>query len=73
MYRVHGRLLSIYIMTADGLRLTGGSRLEHGGRTLTVTREGRLSQVSWSEGGLIYAAVGELPELALLTALDELQ
>jgi hypothetical protein len=72
MYRVHGRLLSIYIMTSDGLKPTG-SRLEHAGRTLTLTREGNLSQASWTENGLIYSAVGEeLSELALLSTLDEL-
>jgi anti-sigma factor RsiW len=73
MYRVHGRLVSIYIMTADGLKPTGSSRLEHAGRTLTLTREGHLSQASWTENGLIYSVVGdELSELALLSTLDEL-
>jgi anti-sigma factor RsiW len=72
MYRVRGRLLSIYIMTAVGLKPTGSSRLEHAGRTLTLTQEGHLSQASWTENGLIYSVVGELTELALLTTLDEL-
>ncbi len=72
MYRVHGRLLSTYIMTADGLSPTGSRRLEHAGRTLTLTREGHLSQASWTENGLIYSVVGELSELSLLTTLDEL-
>jgi anti-sigma factor RsiW len=73
MYRVHGRLLSIYIMSADGLSLTGNNRIERAGRTLTLTQEGRLSQASWIENGLIYSIVGELPELALLTTLDEVR
>jgi anti-sigma factor RsiW len=34
MYRVHGRLLSIYIMASDGLSPTGDLRIEHVGRTL---------------------------------------
>jgi anti-sigma factor RsiW len=73
MYRVHGRLLSIYIMTAGGLKPTGSSRLEYAGRTLTLTREGHLSQASWPENGLIYSVVGELSESALLATLDELR
>lgn len=73
MYRVHGRLLSIYIMSADGLSLTSDHRIERAGRTLTLTQEGHLSQASWAENGLIYSAVGELPELALLSTLDELR
>ena len=73
MYHIHGRLLSIYIMDADGLQPVGSNRLEHAGRTLTLVREGQLSQASWRENGLIYAVAGELSELALLTALDELR
>lgn len=73
MYRVRGRPLSIYIMTAGGLKPTGSSRLEHAGRTLTLTREGHLIQASWEENGLIYSVVGELSEPALLTTLDELR
>jgi len=73
MYRVHGRLLSIYIMSADGLSLTGNNRIERAGRTLTLTQEGRLSQASWTENGLIYSVVGELPEVALVTTLDEVR
>ncbi|MFB9267433.1 hypothetical protein ACFFWD_30540 [Bradyrhizobium erythrophlei] len=73
MYRIHGQLLSIYIMSADGLSLTGNNRIERAGRTLTLTQEGHLSQASWAENGLIYSVVGELPELALLSTLDELR
>jgi anti-sigma factor RsiW len=73
MYRVHGRLLSIYVMTATGLGLTGRIRTEHIGRSLAITREGDITQASWSEDGLIYSAVGELSESALLAALDDLQ
>jgi anti-sigma factor RsiW len=72
MYRVHGHLLSIYIVSATGLSLTGGIRTDHVGRTLAVTQDGHLTQVSWIEDGLIYAVVGELSERALLGALDEL-
>jgi anti-sigma factor RsiW len=73
MYRVHGRLLSIYIMSADGLSATGRHWVEHGGRMLAFTKEGRLSQASWTENGLIYSVVGELPQDGLLSALDQLQ
>jgi anti-sigma factor RsiW len=73
MYRIHGRLLSIYVMTADGLNPTGGTRIERVGRTLGITREGHLTQASWSENGLIYSVVGELSEPGLLAALDELK
>jgi anti-sigma factor RsiW len=73
MYRVHGRLLSIYIMTADGLSATGSHLIEHGGRMLAFTQEGRLSQASWTENGLIYSVVGELSQDGLLSALDLLQ
>jgi anti-sigma factor RsiW len=73
MYRVHGRVLSIYVMTANGLSLTGRIRTERIGRTLAVTREGRLTQASWIEGGLIYSVVGELSESGLVAALDELK
>jgi anti-sigma factor RsiW len=72
MYRVHGHVLSIYIMSADGLSPTGVTRVERAGRALAVTREGRLSQASWKQNNLIYSVVGELSEAALLTALDEL-
>ena len=72
MYRVHGHLLSIYIMSADGLTPTG-RRVERDGRTLTLIQEGPLSQVSWTENGLLYSIAGELSELALLTTLDELR
>ena len=73
MYRVHGRLLSIYIMSADGLSATGRRWIEHGGRMLAFTQEGRLSQASWTENGLIYSVVGELPQDGLLSALDQLR
>ena len=73
MYRVQGRLLSIYVMTANGLSLTGRTRTEHIGRTLAVTREGHLTQASWIGDGLIYSVVGELSEPGLLAALDELK
>ena len=73
MYRVHGRLLSIYVMTANGLSLTGRIRSERIGRTLAVTGEGHLTQASWIEDGLIYSVVGELSEPGLLAALDELR
>jgi anti-sigma factor RsiW len=73
MYRVHGRLLSIYVMSADGLTPTGVDRFEHAGRSLAVTREGHLSQASWKENGLVYSMVAELPPLALLHALDGLR
>src|SRR5262249_40654228 len=73
MYRVRGHLLSIYIMSADGLTPTGHRRVERDGRTLTLTREGLLSQASWTENGLLYSVVGELSELALLTTLHELR
>jgi anti-sigma factor RsiW len=73
MYRVHGRLLSIYIMSADGLSATGRHSFEHGGRMLAFTQEGRLSQASWRENGLIYSIVGELSRDGLLGALDQLQ
>jgi anti-sigma factor RsiW len=73
MYRVHGRLLSIYVMTANGLSPTGRTRTERIGRTLLVTREGHLTQASWIEDGLIYSVVGELSEPGLLAALDELK
>jgi anti-sigma factor RsiW len=73
MYRAHGRLLSIYIMSADGLSATGRHWIEHGGRTLAFTQEGRLSQASWTENGLIYSIVGELSQDGLLSALDQLQ
>jgi anti-sigma factor RsiW len=73
MYRVNGRLLSIYVMTANDLSLTGRTRTERIGRALAVTREGHLAQASWIEGGLIYSAVGELSEPGLLAALDELK
>jgi anti-sigma factor RsiW len=73
MYRVHGRLLSIYIMSADGLSATGSHWVEHGGRTLALTQEGRLSQASWTENGLIYSVVGELTQDGLLSALDQVQ
>ena len=72
MYRVRGRLLSIYVMTSDGLRPTGSARIEHVARTLLLTREGHLSQASWIENGLIYSVVGELSETALLTTLGDL-
>jgi hypothetical protein len=72
MYRVHGHLLSIYIMSADGLTPTG-RRVERDGRTLTLIQEGLLSQVSWTENGLLYSVAGELSELALVTTLDELR
>ena len=72
MYRTHARLLSIYVMTADGLSPTGRTRVERVGRTLIVMREGHLSQVSWIEDGLIYSVVGELSEPALLAALEDL-
>jgi len=73
IYRVQGRLLSIYVMTADGLNPIGGTRIEREGRTLGITREGHFTQASWSEDGLIYSAVGELSEPGLLAALDELK
>ena len=73
MYRVSGRLLSIYIMTANGLALTGGIQTQRIGRTLAVTREDGLTQASWIENGLIYSVVGELSEPGLLAALDELK
>jgi len=73
MYRVHGHLLSIYVMTATGLSLTGRVRTEHLGRNLAIKREGDITQASWSEGGLIYSVVGELSESGLLAALDDLQ
>jgi hypothetical protein len=73
MYRVRGRLISIYVMAADGLRLGGKTRTTQAGTMLVLTQEGSLSQASWTADGLIYSAVGELPELALLTALDELR
>jgi len=73
MYRVHGRVLSIYIMSADRLSPSGLGRIERAGTTLALTREGRLNQASWKENGLIYSVVGELSEPALLTALDELR
>jgi anti-sigma factor RsiW len=73
MYRVRGQLLSIYIMTADGLTPTDGRRVEHDGRTLTLIREGHLSQATWMENGLLYSVVGDLSEPALLTTLDELR
>jgi anti-sigma factor RsiW len=73
MYRVQGRLLSIYVMTANGLSLTGRTRTERIGRTLAVTREGHLTQASWIEDGLIYSVVGALSEPGLLAALDELK
>ena len=73
MYRVQGRLLSIYVMTAAGLNPIGGTRIEREGRTLGITREGHFTQASWSEDGLIYSAVGELSEPGLLAALDELK
>jgi anti-sigma factor RsiW len=73
MYRVRGHLLSIYVMTADGLTPTGPRRVELDGRTLTLTREAHLSQASWKENGLLYSVVGELSESALLTTLDELR
>jgi anti-sigma factor RsiW len=72
MYRVQGRLLSIYIMSADGLRPTGGIQIERAGRTLLFTREDRLTQASWIENRLIYSAAAELSEPALLAALDDL-
>ena len=46
MHRIHGRLLPVYVMTADGLSPTGATRVEHVGRTLLLTREGRLTQTS---------------------------
>ena len=72
MYRVQGRLLSIYVMSARGLNPTGDARIERAGRTLVMTREDHLVQASWSENGLIYSVVGELSEPALLAALDDL-
>ena len=72
MYRVHGRLLSIYIMASDGLSPTGDLRIEHVGRTLLFTRDGHLTQASWIKDGLIYSVVGELSEPGLLAALDDL-
>src|SRR5262249_31068549 len=73
MYRVHSRLLSIYIMSADALSATGSHWVEHGGGVLALTQEGRLSQASWTENGLIYSVVGELSQEGLLSALDQLQ
>jgi anti-sigma factor RsiW len=73
MYRVRGRLLSIYVMTANGLRPTGRILTDGIGRTLAVTREGQLTQASWIEDGLIYSVVGELSEPGLLAALNELK
>jgi anti-sigma factor RsiW len=72
IYRVNGRLLSIYMMTGNGLSLTGRTRTERIGRTLLVTQEGHLTQASWIEDGLIYSVVGELSEPELLAALDDL-
>ena len=66
-------VLSIYIMSADGLSATGRHRVEHGGRMLAFTQEGRLSEASWTENGLIYSVVGELSQDGLLSALDLLQ
>jgi anti-sigma factor RsiW len=73
MYRVRGRLLSIYVMTANGLSPTGRILTDGIGRTLAVTREGQLTQASWIEDGLIYSVVGELSEPELLAALNELK
>jgi anti-sigma factor RsiW len=73
MYRVRGRLLSIYVMTANGLSPTGRILTGGIGRTLAVTREGQLTQASWIEDGLIYSVVGELSEPELLAALNELK
>jgi len=73
MYRVHGHLLSIYVMTADGLSATGSHWVEHQGKMLAFTHEGSLSQASWTQNGLIFSAVGELPQEGLLSALDQLQ
>ena len=72
MYRVQGRLLSIYVMTAAGLSPTGGAEIEHIGRTVVVIREGRLTQASWTKDGLLYSVVGELSEPRLLAALDDM-
>src|SRR5262249_46202344 len=73
MYRVHGRPLSIYIMSADGLSATGRHWVEHGGGMLAFTQEGRLSQASRTEDGLIYSIVGELSQDGLLSTLDQLR
>jgi anti-sigma factor RsiW len=73
MYRVHGRLLSIYIMTADGLHSAGREQVEHAGRTITLTQERHLSQASWAENDLVYAVVGDMSAQALLAAWDSLQ
>jgi len=40
---------------------------------LAFTQEGRLSEASWTENGLIYSVVGELSQDGLLSALDLLQ
>ena len=72
IYRVQGRLLSIYVMTAAGLSPTGGAEIEHIGRTVVVIREGRLTQASWTKDGLLYSVVGELSEPRLLAALDDM-
>ena len=40
MYRVRGHLLSIYIMTANGLGMTGPTRTEHIGRTVGIKPRG---------------------------------
>jgi len=73
MYRVHGRLVSIYVMTAAGLSPTGGIDIERVGRTVAVMRKGRLTQASWMKDGLIYSVVGELSESELLATLDEMR
>jgi anti-sigma factor RsiW len=73
MYRVRGRLLSVYVMTATGLSLSGRVSMEYLGRRLAITREGDITQASWAKDGLIYSVVGELSETGLLAALDDLQ
>jgi len=64
MSRVHGRLLSIYVMATDALSPTGGIRIER--------VEGHLIQAGWMEHGLIYSVMGELFEPGLLVPLDDM-
>lgn len=73
MYRVQGQLLSIYIMTAEGLTPTGSRRVERDGRMLSLIRQADLSQASWKEDGLLYSVVAQLSESMLLSTLEELR
>jgi anti-sigma factor RsiW len=73
MYRKDEHVVSLYVMSSEGLELPAGGYERIDGWKVSVHEHKGYTSLIWQEGSLAFALVGDLPSKELMRAANDLR